>query len=101
MTTSATRRKRPHPARRARRIVGSVTIAGMALLTAGMAVAGKLPTSPSVTTASTQSATGTASSTAGRSVHRRRGARHRVGPVQHVDPCQLSGTSARWAAMPT
>ena len=68
MTTSATRRKRPHPARRARRIAGSVTIAGMALLTAGMAVAGKLPTSPSVTTASTQSATGTASSTAGRSV---------------------------------
>ena len=70
MTTSATRRKRPHPARRARRIAGSAAIAGMALLTAGMAGAGKLPTTPSVTAATTtnQASAGTATGAASRSV---------------------------------
>jgi hypothetical protein len=42
------RRRRPHPARRARKIVGTASVAGMVLLTGCMTVAGKSTSAPTV-----------------------------------------------------
>ena len=54
------RRRRPHPAQRARKIAGTVSVAGMVLLTGCMAAAGKT----SGTTAATTAATGSTVTTA-------------------------------------
>ena len=56
------RRRRPHPAQRARKIAGAVSVAGMVLLTGCMAVAGKTSGTSAATTATTGT-TGTAVTT--------------------------------------
>jgi hypothetical protein len=65
----APRRRRPHPAQRARKIAGTVSVTGMVLLTGCMAVAGKASSTPATTatTAGNTSATvssGTSATTA-------------------------------------
>jgi hypothetical protein len=47
----APRRRRPHPAQRARKIAGTVSVVGMVLLTGCMAVAGKAASTKAPTTA--------------------------------------------------
>ena len=49
----APRRRRPHPAQRARKIAGTVSVAGMVVLTGCMAVAGKTSSTTAATTATT------------------------------------------------
>ena len=51
------RRRRPHPAQRARRIAGTMSVAAMVLLTGCMAVAGKTAGTTSATTGTTGSTT--------------------------------------------
>ena len=55
------RRRRPHPARRARKLAGALSVAGMVLLTGCMAVAGK--TTATTATTATSATTGTTGST--------------------------------------
>jgi len=61
MTIAQTRRRRPHPARRARKIAGSISIAGLLALTGCMAAT---KTSTSAPTAAATSATTPTSTTA-------------------------------------
>jgi hypothetical protein len=82
MRTTTPRRARPHPARRARKLLGTLSVAGMFVLTGCMAAttktaanksaAGVTTTATSATTATTTPATtattGTTGTTTGRSV---------------------------------
>ena len=105
------RRRRPHPARRARKIAGAVSVAGMVLLTGCMAVAGKTTgtaatTATSATTATTghdhrdhphdddSDDTTTPTTTTSRSIHAGAAAGATLGAVRHVDQCQLNQSAA-------
>ena len=104
----------PHPARRARKIAGAVSVAGMFLLTGCMAATGKTATTdaarrPRPTTATTTATTATAdrrrrptTSTASRSHDHRRRRGNRVVADRTPRPMPAErATSARWAATPT
>jgi hypothetical protein len=59
---SLARRRRPHPAQRARKIAGAVTVVAMVALTGCMAATTKTATGTTATATMTKSATGTTSS---------------------------------------
>ena len=112
MDTNGTRKRRPHPARRARKFAGALSVASLLALTGCMAATAKTATGAAPgTTATTASPTTTStaaiSGTSGRRLELqplddgRRGRGPGVGPVEHVDPCQLNAGSAPWAATPT
>ena len=61
MSTTPTRRRRPHPARRARKLAGAVSVAGLFVLTGCMAATTKTSTRTSSAIAS--AATNTTSTT--------------------------------------
>jgi len=63
MTTAQTRRRRPHPARRARKIAGSISVAGLLVLTGCMA-ATKTSTPSAAATSITTPTTATTTTTA-------------------------------------
>jgi hypothetical protein len=80
----APRRRRPHPAQRARKIAGTVSVVGMVLLTGCMAVAGKASSTTAATTATTAGNTTAGNTTAG-----------------NTSATVPSGTSATTATTPT
>ena len=106
------RPRRPHPARRARRIAGTATVAGMLALTGGIAAATHAPSTASATPSDTDSffsstTSGTTVTTHDRG-HQRQPFVHVLGAVRvdvradgHLEPWQLSSASARWAVTRT
>ena len=68
-TTGSPRRRRPHPARRARKLTGYLSIAGMLMLTGCMAATTKTSTSTqsAAIATQTQSTTGATAATTARS----------------------------------
>ena len=105
--TAPQRRKRPHPARSARRLAGWLSVVAMAGLTGGMVTAsrsattGTSATRSTVTSVSTTASSDDGSTSAAQFLERGGAGRHRVVATGDGEPCQLSAASARWAATRT